>query len=588
MRTGKPKGKMTPFRESPSCHNQTSYPQETRTSRQGGMAFFRHRTKWLDTLTVAILGVVEFGCVLDFGPVQNGHCGDGIVEGTERCDDGNIQDNDGCSSTCLVEPGWTCATTWEPTICQPLCGDGRLVGSEECDGIAFREHSCSDLDLGEGTLGCRSCHYDLAHCSHKPLCGNGIVEYGEDCDTDDFGNQTCATMGFDSGHLACSMSCQFDLSQCTRCGDGLCDPSEKWSCTSDCGGTTLSAAHKSTCALDEAGVLFCWGYNWGCHLGIGVCTGPVLRPHEVLSDPTMQSVSVGPKDTCTVDDDGKAWCWGANEHSQLGNGQPHGNSVARPAPVSELGNVRVVAVGYQHTCALKQDGTVWCWGDNGEGQLGTGTSVPDSADPLECMSISSVVSLACESNYCCAARSDGTVWCWGDNAQGQLGDGTTNSRDTPVQVSGLHGVTNIDAGGSHACAVESNGTVWCWGANGSGRLGDGTTQSSPHPVQVKGLPASVAVSCGYSHTCALDENGRLWCWGNNLRGQLGTEGIRQSFSPIQISSLTHVVSMSAGTDHTCAWTIDKQLWCWGANDAGQLGTGDNQDRPLPVSISLQE
>ncbi len=180
-----------------------------------------------------------------------------------------------------------------------------------------------------------------------------------------------------------------------------------------------------------------------------------------------------------------------------------------------------MAAGGAHTCALRNDGTVYCWGDNWEGQLGDGTTALSRPTPVAVAGLTGATALAAGGSHTCALQSDGTVACWGDNYYGQLGDGTTTSRPTPVAVAGLSGATALAVGGSHTCALRNDGTVACWGANYYGQLGDGTFTDRLTPTAVAGLSGATAIAARGSHTCALLADGTARCWGNNEYGQLG-------------------------------------------------------------------
>ena len=197
-----------------------------------------------------------------------------------------------------------------------------------------------------------------------------------------------------------------------------------------------------------------------------------------------------------------------------------------------------IACGAYHTIALKSDGTVWAWGANQAGQLGDGTHI-DNTDiihagiPVQVSSLSGVTAIAGGRDHTAALKSDGTVWAWGYNYYGQLGDGTTTNSYTPVQVSSLSGVTAIAGGYYHTIALKSDGTVWTWGNNDIGQLGDGTTNNRLTPVQVSGLSGVTAIAGGYSHTIALKSGGTVWAWGYNKDGQLGNVTIKNWSTPVQ-------------------------------------------------------
>jgi hypothetical protein len=177
-----------------------------------------------------------------------------------------------------------------------------------------------------------------------------------------------------------------------------------------------------------------------------------------------------------------------------------------------------VAAGYAHTCAIKQDGSLWCWGDNRYGQVGNGNFIGSITIPVQIMS-SGVISVAAGGWHTCAIKRDGSLWCWGWNKDGRLGDGTNTIRTTPVQIMSS-GVSSVALGGQHTCAIKSDGSLWCWGDNFYGQLGDGTKANKNIPVQI--IPSGVvAVALGALHTCAIKTDGSLWCWGWNDYGKLG-------------------------------------------------------------------
>ena len=181
-------------------------------------------------------------------------------------------------------------------------------------------------------------------------------------------------------------------------------------------------------------------------------------------------------------------------------------------------------------------------------------------------------------------RNDGTVWAWGRNSNGQLGDGTTIDRLTPVQVSGLSSMAAIAAGYDHTVALRNDGTVWAWGNNSNGQLGDGTTTDRLTPVQVSGLSDAnvVIIAAGYDHAVALRNDGTVWAWGSNSNGQIGNGTQTDSTTPVQVSGLSSVTYIAAGVKDTVSLRNDGPVWAWGSNSNGQLGDGTTTDRLTPV------
>ena len=247
-------------------------------------------------------------------------------------------------------------------------------------------------------------------------------------------------------------------------------------------------------------------------------------------------------------------------------------------------DVAQIATGDLHTLLLKADGTVWAWGCNNAGQLGDGTTI-DKTAPVQVNGLTGVKAIAAESWHSLALKADGTVWAWGYNGHGQLGDGTKSTRTTPVQVNGLTGVKAIATGYNHSLALKEDGTVWAWGSNYAGQLGDKTTIDKTAPVQVNGLTEVKAISSREHHSLAIKEDGTVWAWGDNRSGQLGDGTKTNRTMPLQVNGLTEVKAISGGIWHSLALREDGTTWAWGDNSSGQLGDGTTIDRIKPVQVN---
>jgi alpha-tubulin suppressor-like RCC1 family protein len=350
----------------------------------------------------------------------------------------------------------------------------------------------------------------------------------------------------------------------------------------------LSAGFTVTCNVKPDGSLWCWGSNYDGQLGIGSLAAQSATPISLTSlGHDVADVALGDAKACARKTSGALWCWGA---FYVGDGS--GTNQLAPVQITSLGaTLSGVAVGEDHTCAITSDHSLWCWGRNNFGQLGDGTTAPE-ASPIRVTALgATVVEVAAAFERTCARKQDGTLWCWGYNGVGQLGDGTATDQHSPVQVTALGAsVAQISTGVYHTCARTNDGAVWCWGANDSGQLGSDALDPFT-PTQVTALGTSViklnSGSGGEAHSCAIKADRTLWCWGGNFEGELGNGTTVDSMSPIQVTALgASVVDASVGGRDTCAAKADGSLWCWGSGDYAQLGDGSqNINRLKPVQVS---
>jgi uncharacterized repeat protein (TIGR02059 family) len=352
----------------------------------------------------------------------------------------------------------------------------------------------------------------------------------------------------------------------------------------------ISAADNHNCAVTSIGGVQCWGENNYGQLGDGTTTQRTAPVGVSGLSSGVEAVATGGNHSCALLTDGGVKCWGFNGKGQLGNG----NFTNQSSPVDVVGlsaNVTALTAGQSHSCALVSGGTVQCWGWNGNGQLGTGTT-SDSLTPADVNGLppsgESVVAITADIYHTCALVSNGSAHCWGRNIYGILGDGTTTQRTSPVAVSGLStGVTSISAGYFHTCAVIS-GEVKCWGLNEYGYVGDGSTTQRLTPVSVSNLPPAgktiTAVSAGFQHSCALISDGTVQCWGRGDFGQNGDGSTITRTTPVAVSGLSGVSAITVGQRHSCALLSVGSARCWGNNGSRQLGNGDTTNSSTPVRV----
>ena len=379
-----------------------------------------------------------------------------------------------------------------------------------------------------------------------------------------------------------------------------------------------------SCAVTTVGGVKCWGHNDFGQLGDGTVTDrttPVdvlgLAGGVVAVSATGSGFTSQPDHTCALTTAGSVKCWGGNTFGQLGDG----TTFHRLTPVdvcadvtcaAHLTGVAAVSVGFGRTCALTMVGGVKCWGANFGGALGDGTTadrltpVDVCADATCTAPLSGAAAISAGFVHTCALTTVGGLKCWGGNFGGQLGDGTTTTRLTPVDVcagatcaASLTGVAAVSAGEEKTCALTTAGSVKCWGWNSFGQLGNGTSDKiHATPVDVCAdaactapLTGVAAVSAGYVHACAITTVGGLKCWGGNFQGMLGNGTATGSLTPVDVCGnatctgpLTGVAAVSAGILHTCALTTAGSVKCWGWNADGQLGEGTTMTRLTPVDV----
>jgi YVTN family beta-propeller protein len=332
-----------------------------------------------------------------------------------------------------------------------------------------------------------------------------------------------------------------------------------------------------------------WGANGSGQLGDG-SGNDQHTPVRVSGLTGVVSVAGGWSHSLAVKGDGTVLACGLNTKGELGDNKAE-IWIGTPVQVPGLTGVELVAAGGQHSLALKSDGTVWAWGENDHGQVGNGSATGnDEPTPVLVSGLTGVVAVAAGQFHSLAVKSDRTVWAWG-------ADGTGADHLAPVQVSGLTGAVAVAAGWQHSLVLKNDRTVWAWGRGDSGQLGNNSTSDSTTPVQVQGPGGSgnltdvVAVAGGGYHSLAVKSDGTAWAWGNDGNGQLGNNSTSNSSTPVQVKgpggsgNLTGAAAVAAGRYHSLALEGDGTVRAWGGNDSGQLGDNTVNEIHTPVQVS---
>ncbi|HJU74221.1 MAG TPA: protein kinase [Gemmatimonadaceae bacterium] len=286
-------------------------------------------------------------------------------------------------------------------------------------------------------------------------------------------------------------------------------------------------------------------------------------PKETVSTPRQTPPIVAPQPVITTPPP-------ARDTAPTPNVTPSVPSLSFPAE-----RARVTA-GSRHSCVISSVGKANCWGNNAAGQLGDG-SMDVQVTPVSVAGDFVFSQLSAGDSHTCGVTTAGEALCWGDNDAGQLGDGTTSARTAPVRVSGGHNFSYVRAGRSHTCGLTTSGAVVCWGNNGNGQLGDGSRVSRNSPVRVPLPGAASRLGVGGSHTCALLNDGSAYCWGANTYSQLGDSSKTSRTEPVRVATSQRFVSIGSGREHTCAVTLGNDAYCWGRNSSGQAGIGTSSE-----------
>jgi alpha-tubulin suppressor-like RCC1 family protein len=279
---------------------------------------------------------------------------------------------------------------------------------------------------------------------------------------------------------------------------------------------------------------------------------PTIAPVE-----SVVAMAAGGWHDCFLAEDGRVFCDGTNESGELGDGTQNDRDHPN-VPVVGIDDATAVAVGTWSSCAVRQDGSVWCWG------LGPGTE-NTSLVPVQVAGIDDAQAVVMGQEFACALRAGGSVACWGKEWFGQLGNGLTDEVRVaqPQQVIGIDNAVAITAGFAHACALLADHTIHCWGDNGQGQLGDGTQDITGLATEVVGIEDAVEVNAGGLSTCAIRSDRSVWCWGDGRQGQLGDGRGASSLTPVRVQAIDDATTLAVGFHHACAARSNDSVWCWG-------------------------
>ncbi|HEY0252134.1 MAG TPA: hypothetical protein VGC41_11445, partial [Kofleriaceae bacterium] len=335
----------------------------------------------------------------------------------------------------------------------------------------------------------------------------------------------------------------------------------------------------AACSVETTyvGTAYKCGEDNACPDGTVCTAGYCLPPQTPGGTTCAMDVASGDQHVCALRTDGTVWCWGRNESGELGDGTI--TDASSPVQSHLTPTATSVITGSNHTCAIAIDTSVWCWGANPTGQLGDGTSA-DAREPTQVKNVTGATQLAAGLRHTCAIA-NGTVSCWGGNDHGQLGDGTHTNSSTAIPVPGLTGVTAIAAGGEATCAIDGTNELYCWGDNGIGQLGDGTTADKLSPTAVAANARSVTIGDGFVTVAMTD--GTVYSAGTNATGRLGDSGVEPSTgTPVRTLVGGEVTQLSAHAGHACAVDSEHGGWCWGYDYDGEFFDKNSTEWDSPV------
>lgn len=346
----------------------------------------------------------------------------------------------------------------------------------------------------------------------------------------------------------------------------------------------ISAGGFHSCGVTTDNLAYCWGSNSSGELGDGTTTNR-SRPAPVAGGLRFRAVSVGTFYTCGLTTENRAYCWGDNFEGKLGDGTTTG----RRTPKAVAGGLvfRQVRAGHLHTCGVTPQDVAYCWGYNRYGQLGDGSDLNRRLTPFPVAGAKRFSQVTPGGLHTCGATIGNRGFCWGYGGSGQIGDGNTFQRRSPRAVTGGITFRVVHAAlGEWSCGITTLNKAYCWGNNGNGYLGDGTTTRRLTPAAVSGNFSYRGMSPGATHTCGVTTGNAGKCWGENLTGQLGDGTKTRRLSPVTVKGGLQWDGIAAGSSggHSCGLTTGARGYCWGSNSWGQVGDGTNVDRLTPTPV----
>jgi alpha-tubulin suppressor-like RCC1 family protein len=486
-----------------------------------------------------------------------------------------------CDSNAECQPGLVCANDLGSRFGMQGLLDV-CVAAHCTNGVQDSANGETGVDYG-GVCGACPANGLVDSCSPQCPCASG----GGDCDSaaECQGGLACA----DDRGARFGMNPLLDVCLPAHCTNGLFDPG-LGEVKRDCGGPCGKCETSCTNAIDDDGDGSTDCHDPECPSCPEECPAQCPASTPVCSNGAcrgIKQVSAGGLHACAVIDDGTVRCWGNNRGRQLGDGTTVLQRTRPGAAVIGVTDVEQVAAGYEHSCAITRDGSVWCWGDNVNGQLGV---AGDVGLPVRVALEGPAAEVECHgdpdfsSGFTCARMTSGKVYCWGANFNGQIGNGSLDTTPTPTPVTNLTDAVQIGFAAHSACAVRSTGSVVCWGFNGSSSLGTGSTELNllvPEPVL--GLTDARDVDGGLHYYCAITGgDDSVKCWGNNERGQIGPPVGGIVLPPFD-TGVKAAKSVHAGWGSTCTLLQSGQVSCWGNNWLGQFGNGNNISSPTPTT-----